>query len=236
MRIIDKNTDFYDFYQGIYRDDTITFDRTDSFLLTKELMCKYLLNQPMWFFEDKFRYSFILLQVCNAFWLFLFEITEWKESNGFKSVSDYTVELITKWKNYNKSRILISLDIIRFNWSVDIVFRRRRFPRDEYEKKKFFEKADVLIQAVDTGNYEVQYSIDSYKIYRGGQEEEKHIPLLKACGVANCVDPLEIYLAFEEYFSLEKSSRERTESNGLTDKDRISNHGFDVKTSFRGKQ
>ena len=52
MRIIDKNTDFYDFYQGIYRDDTITFDRTESFLLTKELMCEDLLKQPIRFTEE----------------------------------------------------------------------------------------------------------------------------------------------------------------------------------------
>lgn len=29
MRIIDKNTDFYDFYQNIYRDDSVTFDRCE---------------------------------------------------------------------------------------------------------------------------------------------------------------------------------------------------------------
>ena len=39
MRIIDKNADYYDFWQGVYRDDSITFDRTDSFALTKELVC-----------------------------------------------------------------------------------------------------------------------------------------------------------------------------------------------------
>ncbi len=31
MRIIDKNTDFYDCCQNMYRDNSLTFDRTDSF-------------------------------------------------------------------------------------------------------------------------------------------------------------------------------------------------------------
>lgn len=64
---------------------------------------------------------------------------------------------------------------------------------------------------------------------------EKHIPLLKATGFADQIDPLSIYLAFEEYFSLEKSSTERTESIGLTDREKIENHGFDIKRSFRGR-
>ncbi len=53
--------------------------------------------------------------------------------------------------------------------------------------------------------------------------------------MAGCINPLDIYLAFDEYFSLEKQAQERTESVGITDKERIENHGFDVKTSFRGK-
>lgn len=31
MKILDKNTDFYDFYQNVYRDNTYTFDRTTLF-------------------------------------------------------------------------------------------------------------------------------------------------------------------------------------------------------------
>ena len=47
MRIIDKNTDFYDFLQNMYPDNSLTFDRTDSFVLTKDILCKHLIvNQP----------------------------------------------------------------------------------------------------------------------------------------------------------------------------------------------
>lgn len=53
--------------------------------------------------------------------------------------------------------------------------------------------------------------------------------------MAKCIDPLEIYLSLEEYFLLEKSSLERVSSINITDKEKIENHGFDVKTSFRGK-
>ena len=53
--------------------------------------------------------------------------------------------------------------------------------------------------------------------------------------MADYIDPLEMFLSLEEYFSLEKQANERSESIGLTDKERIENHGFSTKTSFRGK-
>lgn len=235
MRIIDKNTDFYDFYQGVYRDDSITFDRTVSFLLTKELVCECLSRWRSRFGKEIERYRFLLLQVCNTFWLFVVEVTNQKEENGFCYVTDYSVELIKTWKNYNRPRRLISLDIIRFGYDVDSVLRHKRFWM-KYDKEKFFDKADVLVNAINTEDFDVRCSMNSYTVYHGdGRKDEKRIPLLKACGVAPCIEPLEIYLAFEEYFSLEKSSQERTASKGLTDKEKVGNHGFDVKTSFRGK-
>ena len=42
MRILDKNVDFYDHYENIYRDNTYTFDRTASFFITKEMVCDKL--------------------------------------------------------------------------------------------------------------------------------------------------------------------------------------------------
>lgn len=38
MRIIDKNSDFYDYFQNIYYDNSLTFDRRSSFILTKEMI------------------------------------------------------------------------------------------------------------------------------------------------------------------------------------------------------
>ena len=106
MRIIDKNTDFYDFYQNIYPDNTLTFDRTDSFILSKEDLCEYL---PVDKYTLEGDFEFLLLQVCNTFWLFLVTIIKIDED---RRVKDYTVELLTSWKNYDKPRCLIQLDII----------------------------------------------------------------------------------------------------------------------------
>ena len=78
MKIIDKNTDFYDYYQNIYIDNTFTFDRTDSFVLTKDMMCQYLNIAKHWYWRYQNQY-FLILQICNTFWLFLITVT--KETN-----------------------------------------------------------------------------------------------------------------------------------------------------------
>ena len=240
MRIIDKNTDFYDFWQNIYRDDSVTFDRTDSFVLTKELMCEHLQGLRNRFHTwAEYPQDFILLQVCHTFWLFLFEVTKETE---YGRPTDYTVELITTWKNYKKPRCLIKLDVVGFGHSIER-FLAKAWNSRKYDRDKVFAKADMLAKAIDNNDYHIEESIDRHTIFKGGAglfndrtKIEKHIPLLKACGIANCVNSLDVFLAFEEYFSLEKTSTERTSSVGLTDVEKIGNHGFDTKTSFRGKR
>ena len=87
MRIIDKNTDFYDYLQGIYQDNSITFDRTDSFVLTKDMVSMRLRRGNL---REKQDYNFILLQICNTFWLFLLKIIA---TNDYDNVTDYDMEL-----------------------------------------------------------------------------------------------------------------------------------------------
>lgn len=234
MRIIDKNTDFYDFYQGVYRDDSVTFDRTDSFVLTKNDLCEYLRFSR---FAPTEKFNFLLLQVCHSFWLFSLEVTKLTD---YDVPADYTIELVTAWKNYSKARQLEKLDIIRFDYDIRRTIGGYKGRREWcYDKNKIADRADTLAKAIDLNNYDVEESINSYEIYKDSHGSrtviEKHIPLLKACGIGDWIDPLEIYLAFEEYFSLEKTSSERTESVGLTDKEKIENHGFNAKGSFRGK-
>ena len=231
MRIIDKNTDFYDYLQNVYKDDSLTFDRTDSFELTKEIM-----RETIRYSHRYNKYVFCLLQVCSTFWLFLLEIT--KQDDLYEIPKEYSVELLSSWKNYNKPRKLIQVDTIRFDWEVLHRFQHYNygFMRSEYDKQSILNNVSVLVQAVNLNNYRVEYSADRHIIRNGdGSQFEKHIPILKSCGMAAWIDPLVIYLSIEEYFSLEKQSTERDSSIGITDKEKVENHGFDTKTSFRGK-
>lgn len=230
MRIIDKNTDFYDFYQSMYPDSAFTFDRTDSYLLSKDDVCAYLYTSR---YTEEGDIRYLLLQVCNTFWLFLATITKIQQG----SVKDFSVDLLATWKNYSKPRCLVKLDVISFSWEVDRALSKRgRSWRIEYDKSDVIENIGILVSAIDLNNHRVERSFDRKRVRTsGGELVDKHLPLLKASGLSSLIDPLDIYLAFEEYFSLEKTATERTESVGITDKERIENHGFDTKTSFRGK-
>ena len=226
MRIIDKNTDFYDFYQNIYIDKTFTFDRRDSYLLTKEIICNCIIPHRYYSWRDK-QYKnkekyYLLLQVCNTFWLFKLIIT--KFNYDYDEPEDYNVELLARWRNFNKERKLIALDLIDFHTHF-------------YDVKDRAIKIEDLVDSIDNNNYKLIKSFNKHIIYIGGFNEmkERHIPILKASGLASLIDPHEIFLAIEEYFSLEKSESERRDPIGITDIDRIESHGFDKKTSFRGK-
>lgn len=231
MRIIDKNTDYYDWLQNVYPDDSLVFDRRDSFLLTKEILCNHLKSDIRFSYINKkyihFNYNFLLLQICNTFWLFHVDVTS---VNDYDHPTNYNLLLLTTWKNYDRPQKMISVDIIEFRYSIN-----RMFGENKNDEKII----STLIQEVNTNNYKLWKSINYHTICPGDDPYraiEKHIPLLKACGIAEWIDPLDIYLALEEYFSLEKTASERREPIGTTDIDKIESHGFDVKTSFRGKQ
>lgn len=238
MRIIDKNKDFYDYLQGIYPDRLLVFDRTGSFVLTKQALCGCI---PEYARRPG---CFVLLQVCNTFWLYYARRVQ-KNDVLVLERQEYNFELVASWKNYNKQRQLLKLDLIDFS-ARDVFPNRWAFWMYEDNDKMaaalasvdFAEKKDLLMAAVDTDNYRVLESVNRYDTRTGwcGNLRTKYrIPILDSSGLVGGIAPLEMYLSIEEYLSFEKTASERTESVGLTDRERIENHGFDVKHSFRGK-
>ena len=205
MKIIDKNKDYYDYIQFEYLDDTFTFDRRDSFVLTKEYICSK--------YRDDRHQSFILLQICHTYWLF--KINFIKNNKYSYDPDDYTLEFIVDWKNYDSSRELIKLSMI------DFPYRR-------------IEKMDFITD-VNSQNYRERYVFNEYRLYKGNlnEREDRHIPILKETGIASFIDAHDIYYSLEEYFSEEKTSSERTEPIGMTNNDKIISHGFDAIKSFR---
>lgn len=229
MRIIDKNTDFYDYLQNVYRDTSVTFDRTDSFILTKEDMCQLLYS------SRNAAIRFVVLQSCNTFWLFMLEVS-YHDDVSLCPV-DYTAVLLSSWKNYDKPRKLLRADVVEFGFNTMLKISKYNWKRlrREDDPVSITENIPVLTSAVDSGDFKYDRSINRHTVYYGdGHKEEKHIPILKASGFAQHIDPLEIYTSIEEYFSLEKLACERTDSVGLTDVEKAENHGFDKKISFRG--
>ena len=226
MRIIDKIADYYDYLQD--PTDKLVFDRRGSFLLTKEMFCKKI-RLIRYFGESKYR--FVLLQCGATFWLFLVTITEWDAEHN---PTDYNIELLSTWKDYDKKRELLKLDLI----SIHRIYGMRDWKTREFDYEKILARVSDIKNEIIHKNYDVENNIGSYiKVTssKGGSVEEKqHIPILRACGVGNLIEPIEMFCAIEEYFSLEKTASERTEPVGSTNDDKIIMHGFDTKTSFRG--
>lgn len=230
MRIIDKNNDFYDYLQS--PTDTLVFDRRNSFLLTKQMVCDRIR-----FLRGDDTTKFLLLQCGSTFWLFLLTATKFKNYVGICEPKDYDIELLISWKNYDKQRKCISLEVIKFNFAYRTLLSKNS-EKDQVQDR-IMKSVDKLKYAIDHNEYEVYTRLDTVKIYKdhkgGFITSTPDIPLLKGCGIANLIDPFTIFYAIEEYFSMEKTASETTEPKGATNDDKIIMHGFDTKTSFRGK-
>ena len=98
MRIIDKNRDFYDYFQDY--DSDIVFDRRGSRILTNDELNVWNYYNRYNNFENKY----LLLQIGYTNWLILAKPTNTdKDTYGYFIVNNFSLELVEMWKDYNKS-------------------------------------------------------------------------------------------------------------------------------------
>lgn len=210
MKIIDKNKDFYDYMQGIYFDDSNTFDRRGSHIITKEMLLEPFgnLETEIYYLHIQINYlNYIIKAVGNDF------------SYGCKgqvySAKDLTFKLVTLWKSY-KTENLIKLDF---------------FQVPKYNEKHF--ESDPVSFLKETKTYQIH---SNQCHWNGFDINEKNFPIFKESGLVKFFDAQEVYFAIDNWFSGQKTKNERTESNNITDKEKIINHGFDTIYSFRNKK
>ena len=197
----------HDFYDYLQNStDTIVFDRRNSYMLSKNDISEKF---DFVRYDHKSKYRFLLLQAGVTYWLFLIR------------TEDFNTTLICTWKNYNKPNRLIELNIITFKLSYYL-------KDNDYSLDKIKQNTGKLISAID--NNEI-FTIDVSSYPHNNQ-----IPILAPCGFGNYIDAITMFCAIEEYFSIEKTKSETTEAKGTTDKDKITTHGFDIKTSFRSNK
>lgn len=224
MKIIDKYYDLYDHFQEY--NDSIVFDRRGSFLLTKQMVC-----DAMFKCNGDDPYHWLLIQCGASFWLFLATVTKKEKRTPWQDrviPTDYKLEFIKSWKDYEIPSQLIKVSIYSCPWSeYNRQTEKYNFVRDA--------KVDIVNYIYSVGCADVSTYKTCVQTKTGWDTIKYNIPLLKGIGIGNLVDPLEFFCAIEEYFSMKKTASERTEPLGATNDDKIIMHGFDTKTSFRGQ-
>lgn len=232
MRIIDKCQDYYDYLQD--STDTLVFDRRGSFILDKQMLISNLSR----LYYDQSDNQFLLVQCGATFWLIFVKLIKDKNKSTHIGVHDdyvnYDLELLATWKNYNKENKLLYIEQIQFKELYKI------YRKHTIDIAAVRSNINDLISAVNNNDYEMIQVISrniKYTSSKGwsSKKEVQTIPILKASGIQNVIDALSMFTAIEEYFSIEKTKAERTEAIGTTNNDKIVMHGFDTKTSFRGK-
>lgn len=202
MRIIDKNKDFYDYFQDYGSD--IVFDRRGSYILTNGELNRWVLwtrHEA----DDKY----FLLQIGYTNWLILAKPTKINRDGwGGYTVEDFSLELIEMWKDYNKS-VDFKFGEIKTHYTM------------EYITSKKFNHKTALIDDIKLGNFE----------YKNNFTEKSPIVLSKT-KLPSILNAQEVYIAIEEWLSHKKDD---IVHDSMTDKEKIVSHGFDTKSSFRGK-
>ena len=223
MRIIDKNNDYYDYLQ--VRDDDIVFDRRGSIPLSKTDILECIDRRDFRFHEP---FISLLLQCGATYWLLLAEGKDKKTINYEDKFTDYNIEVLTSWKDYDKP-----LEVLRLQWIsighiwyydyYDVSYKNRNIVKT-LDRDKLARETPKFKDAIIQKDYDVVHTFGKDKIL-----------LLKSVGIPLIISPDEIYNAIDECFSLMKTGAESTVAEGTTNNDKIKNHGFDTKTSFRGK-
>lgn len=212
MQILDKNKDFYDFYQNIYIDKTSTFDRRKSVYFHKE-------DWNHFFYNSEREYVYYVLRVGYSRYLYKITYTDVSFDKWCLSghLNNYKVELVKYWKNYD--------NLVDFEFGIVEELKSYGYRDKKYfnsQKYKNYEKQeiDALYNPKIGKNYAYSNMLKGY-------------PILCESGIASCTDPHQLFMDIEEWLSAQKERELRTESKGITDKQKIMNHGFDTRESFR---
>lgn len=172
-----------------------------------------LTNEELNFFPLYNRYKvddvYLLLQIGYTNWLIVEKpIKIIKDISGYNIVKDFSIELIEMWKDYNKS-IDFKFGEIKNRYTI------------EYLTSKKFNQDLALMDDIKLGNFE----------YKNNLAEKSPIVLSKT-KLPSILNAQDVYLAIEEWLSHKKDD---VAHDSMTDKEKIVSHGFDTKSSFRGK-
>ena len=163
-------------------------------------------------FSDKY----LLLQVGYSNWLIL---TKYKNTTpnicNELICSEYSLGLVEYWKDYNYFNKL-HFGTVKKDYSVEFMFSKK------------FDWKSKLVDDIKHGNYEYvrDFTIDTWK------RIENINLIFRNTKIPSIVKAEDLYNAFDEYYSHLKDD---VNVDNMTDIEKVESHGFNKKTSFRGK-
>ena len=236
MKILCKEKDFYDYigYASEYGTEDITFDRRNMSMIKQGTdpadneTCGYFINVLL----ETGKLADIGLWI--GFDLYIFrirEISNRKEKTNIGEILSkdfkWKVDLICHRKAYDvKHNMPIEFIIINNGISSWYYWKNKnyKFWSSNYEVK--YDDFSLRDNEYKTGN------INNWKIKHFDFFEENTIPILRNTWVPSYVDAQTAYYNIEEWLIAQHNDVDQ-ESKGLTDTDKVINHGFDKKASFR---
>jgi hypothetical protein len=209
MYIIDKNKDYYDYLKGTYGiDKTIVYDRRGSIVLSNQYIIDYLRKE----YHRLESIEHFILEIGDKQYLFSAKLYYKKE--GFLYVSTNGVFNLEKIFNDNKHYFekeitIVSCNLENFHYSYNFMYKGYKVKEFNYSSLSW---ADVLIN-----ENRLEQKIDN--------------PILSNTCIPHFIPAKDIWISLMNYISSKYNDKTIDIKN--SDVDKIVNHGFDKKTSFR---
>ena len=213
MYIIDRNTDFYDYLSNVYGvDKGIVFDRRGSVRLTDDWLSSFFSMVSVKYVEKDDQY--FILEVGTVQYLIRAYDPKWIKAS-FDKVSSFKIEIVRVFHN-NKHRYgpPISIRNVRLShvhWWFSIK-----------------SKNDTWDHYVQTESYEELFIAPHH---RHTSPTKVDLPILAGTKLTSILNPDELWKELMNYIS--SQGNDKDVSIPMTDVEKVEQHGFDKKTSFR---
>jgi hypothetical protein len=220
MYIIDKNKDYYDYLKGIYGiDKTITYDRRGSvvlseFSLLNQLSNAYTLAKEL---HNLISTKHFVLEIGTVQYIFQTKITYKKDKFG---INDAYIPVSGKYKIIG----ILKEHQHYFDKEISIVPFRLNFLNNHYYWDYWYYR--------NKNKEEKEIEIKTWSEVTDIQTDKIIVnPILTNTSIASFIPPMDIWIELNNYISSKYNDKIIEIVN--TDKDKVINHGFDTKSSFR---
>jgi hypothetical protein len=243
MKIIDKNRDYWDYLAYETRDDSIIYDRRGSIRLDQKTLVEYMLKKRIHTGQIHGSLDYLnRQQICFALLVgyatWIFELKDIKEKENHLFNTDTGTNIVSYDYSANVSLVNCYPYEPGKKPEYPIMILSVGVPFFKEGKWKWRSRTEEEIKQLKSSELDYHAFVDEVNPRASVWDKKyKHNPLfvnpiLSGTCISSMIAPEDIYRNLEMYLSSLHNDKNQ-ESQGLTDKDKAVNHGFDKKESFR---